>query len=124
MDTLTLLLCDKMIYVSIRELFLVEADSELWVAVLAALWRMLGEECVLRCEGSRYNSRYSSRYSSRYNGRYLDMYRPAGGRVVVKVLGDGVAGGVPGQPALAVPVILVRRTEHIRAWHRYVDIDM
>ena len=115
MDTLTLLLCDKMIYVSIRELFLVEADSELWVAVLAALWRMLGEEWVLRFEGSRY---------SRYNGRYLDMYRPAGGRVVVKVLGDGVAGGVPGQPALAVPVILVRRTEHIRAWHRYVDIDM
>ena len=54
----------------------------------------------------------------------VDMYRPAGGRVVVKVLGDGVAGGVPGQPALAVPVILVRRTEHIRAWHRYVDIDM
>ena len=50
------------------------------------------------------------------------MYGPAGGRVVVKVLGDGVAGGVPGQPALAVPVILVRRTEHIRAWHRYVDM--
>ena len=105
-----------MTYVSIRDLFLVEADSELWVAVLAALWRMLGEECVLRCEGSRYNSRY--------NSRYLDMYRPAGGRVVVKVLGDGVAGGVPGQPALAVPVILVRRTEHIRAWHRYTSIDV
>ena len=101
-----------MIHVSIRDLFLVEADSELWVAVLAALWRMLGEECVLQCEGSRYNS------------RYLDMYRPAGGRVVVKVLGDGVAGGVPGQPALAVPVILVRRTEHIRAWHRYTSIDV
>ena len=105
-----------MIYVSIRDLFLVEADSELCVAVLAALWRMLGEECVLQCEGSRYNCRY--------NSRYLDMYRPAGGRVVVKVLGDGVAGGVPGQPALAVPVILVRRTEHIRAWHRYTSIDV
>ena len=115
---MTLLLCDKMIYVSIRELFLVEADSELWVAVLAALWRMLGEECVLRCDIA------VDIHNSRYNGRYLDMYRPAGGRVVVKVLGDGVAGGVPGQPALAVPVILVRRTEHIRAWHRYVDIDM